>query len=79
MIAIERIPATGKVVVVALRRQHVVVPIVDAAERDRRPPVITFGRVVQHDVQDDLDSRPCSSLIRFFTSSTCMPKLPVAA
>ena len=62
MIAIQRIAASGKVVVVPFRRQHVIVLVVDAAKRDHRPTMITLGGVVEHDIQDDLNTRPVQLL-----------------
>ena len=41
-----------------VRRELVVAAIVDAAERERRPEMIAFARVVVDDIEDDLDVRP---------------------
>ena len=57
MAKLERVPATGEVVVVARVVVHEVVVggVVDAAEGQRRPEMVAFGGVVVDDVQDHLD------------------------
>ncbi len=57
MAQLERVPAAGEVVVVALLvvEEMVVGGVVDAAEGQRRPQMAAFGRVVVDDVQDHLD------------------------
>src|SRR5215475_9367621 len=55
---VERIPAPGEIVVVArlVRPQPVIGCVVDAAERQGGPEVVPLGRVIEDDVEDDLDA-----------------------
>ena len=50
------LPRAAEVVVVALRRQHVIGLVVDAAEGDVRPALVALGGVVEDHVEDDLDA-----------------------
>ena len=50
------LPRAAEVEVVALRREHVVGLVVDAAERDGRALFVALGGVVEDDVEDDLDA-----------------------
>ncbi len=62
MIAVQRVAATGEVVVITFRREHVVGLIVDAAKRNHRPAMIAFSRVVEHDIQNYFDTVPVQFL-----------------
>jgi hypothetical protein len=54
---VQRVAAAGEVHVVARRagRQAVVGGVVDAAEGQRRPPLVALGGVVVDHVEDDLE------------------------
>ena len=57
VIAVDRVAATR---VVAIRAAAVVEHVVDAVlqplEAERGPVLVAFGRVVEHDVENDLDA-----------------------
>ena len=56
MIPIERVAAAGVVaVMLAAVFEHVVDAVFQALEAQRRPLLVAFGRVVEDDVEDDLD------------------------
>ena len=57
MAQIDRVPGAGVVDVEALLigQQPVVAGVVDTFERDRRPELVAFGRMVVDDVEDHLD------------------------
>jgi len=58
MACVERIPGTGKVLVVAaaVLLQHIEDRILNATQADRGSRFISLRRVVQHDIQDDLNT-----------------------
>jgi hypothetical protein len=58
VVAVEGVPGAGEVVVVPLRREDVVHPVVQAAEGDRRPVLVALGGVVEDNVEDHLDPGP---------------------
>lgn len=61
IVAVKGVAAARVVVVLPFWRQHVVGPIVNATEGDVRTLLISFRSVVEHYIQDDLDS----ALVRF--------------
>mmetsp|Transcript_11111 Transcript_11111/g.31073 ORF Transcript_11111/g.31073 Transcript_11111/m.31073 type:complete len:204 (+) Transcript_11111:1233-1844(+) len=62
VVAVERVAAAGVVVKLALRSDHVVSAVVEAAEREREAALVTLGGVVEHHVEDDLDAVPVALL-----------------
>ena len=56
VVAVERVAAATEVLVTALRREQVPGPVVQAAERERRPILAPLRRVVEDDVENDLDA-----------------------
>ncbi len=56
MIAVQRVPAAAEIVIIPVRRQDIIDVIVDAFERETGAVVIPLRRVVEHHIQDDLDS-----------------------
>ena len=55
MVAVDRVAAAGKVVVVPLRRQHVVDIVVEALEGNELSVLIPLRRMVEYNVKDHLD------------------------
>ena len=63
MIGVERVAAAGVVGVARpVRFEDVVGAVVQAAEAQRRPALVAFGGVIEHDVENDLDARPVQRL-----------------
>ena len=63
MVGVQGIPGAAVVGVArAVVLEDVVRGVVQAAEAQRRPALVTFGGVVEHDVEDDLDARPVQRL-----------------
>ena len=58
VVAVKRIayPAIVDILGPVVRVQHVVDPIVNAAQRDRGPVVTVLGRVVEDHIEDDFDA-----------------------
>lgn len=57
MVGIERVAGAGVVGIVAtIRPRDVICPILDAAKAERGPGCATLGRVVKHDIQNDLNA-----------------------
>ena len=56
VIAVDRIAAAAEVIVVSLRRQHVIDVIVKALEGNHGTVTVSLCRVVKHHVQDALDA-----------------------
>lgn len=57
MIGIECIPAAGVVGVSSPALfEDVIGRVVDAAEAERRPALVAFGRVIEHHVENDLNA-----------------------
>ena len=59
VVELHRVAAAGEVLVLraVVREEPVVQRVVEAAEAERRPRLVAFGRVVEHDVEHDLE--PC--------------------
>ena len=78
---VERVARAREVHVEArvVRHEPVVARVVDALEGEHRPEVVALRRVVVDDVEDHLDSGACSALTIPLNSSTCSPRVPVAA
>ena len=63
MVGVERVAAAGVVgVPSAVLLEDVIGVVVQTAEAQRRPAVIAFGRVIEHDVENDLDAGPVQRL-----------------
>ena len=56
IVAVERVSAPGEVVVIALRREHIIGPVINAPERDRGAAFVTLRGVVEDDIQNHLDA-----------------------
>ena len=54
MIAVQRISAPGEVVVVSLRREHIVDVVIQSLKREHGAVFISLGRMVKDDIQKDL-------------------------
>ena len=57
MIAVDGVPAAGKIVVIPIRRQHIVDVVVEPLERYERPIFISLRSMVENHIQNDLDAR----------------------
>src|SRR5262245_26277304 len=55
---VERISATCKILIISwlIGLEPIIGDVVDAAEAQGRAKLVAFGRVVVHDVEDDLDA-----------------------
>ena len=58
MIAVERVAAAAEVVVVSVRRQHVVDVVVETLEGDHGSVLVAFCRVIENDIEEALDPVP---------------------
>ena len=56
VVTVQRVATTAEVEVIPVGRQHVVRLVVDAPIGDVGTLLVAFGRVVEHDVQDDFDA-----------------------
>ena len=56
MIAVHRVAAAGEVLVRAVVVQHVIDLVLQALEAERGAGFVAFGRVVEHDVENDFDA-----------------------
>ena len=55
MIAVQRIAAAAEIIIPAIRREHVIDPVVKALEAEAGPLLISLCRMVEHHVQNNLD------------------------
>ena len=55
VITVQRISAATEVIVFPVRGEHIVDIVVKSFETERRPHFISFGRMVEHNVQDHVD------------------------
>src|SRR5262249_54984728 len=56
VVRVERVAGAGVIRIArAVLLEEVVPPVVGASKAERRSPVLTFRRMVVHDVQDDLE------------------------
>src|SRR5690349_5401656 len=56
MVAVQSIAASREAVIVAFRSQNVIRAIVDASIGDVRPALVSFGSVVEHDIEHYFDA-----------------------
>ena len=56
MIAVHDVATAAEIIVVAIRRQHVIDIVINALEAEARSHLISFCRVVEHNIQNDLDA-----------------------
>ena len=56
VVAVQRVAAAAEIVIIPVRRQDIIDIIVDPLEGEAGAVVISLRRVVEHHVQDDLDS-----------------------
>ena len=57
MAEIERVTATGPVVIIAILSDPIIATVVDSAQGDERSVQIQLSAVVEHNVEDDLNTR----------------------
>ena len=55
MIAVQRIAAAAEIIIPAIRREHVIDPVVKALETEAGTLFIALRRMIEHHVQNDLD------------------------
>ena len=56
MIAVDGIPAAGEIIVIPIRRQHIVDVVVEPLEGYERPVFISLRGMVENHIQNDLDA-----------------------
>jgi len=77
MVAVERVSAAAVVLVVPAAIEHVVDPVLQPLEAQRRPFFVALGRVVEDHVEDHLDARPVQGLHHLLELADLVPG-PVA-
>ena len=56
MIAVDGVPAAGEIVVISIRREHIVDVVIESLEGYERPVFIPLRGMVEHHIQNDLDA-----------------------
>ena len=55
MVAVEGVAAAAEIIILPVRREHVIDPVVKALEAEARPLFVALRRMIEHHVQDHLD------------------------
>ena len=55
MVAVHGVAAAAEVIIISFRRQQIVYIIVKALKRDKRSVLISFSRMIKHNIQNHLN------------------------